>query len=153
MRRLEPLTWSLLTCLRFSRFSYNMAARVLQQCVRSLGRPSLRLCPVNLALRAAVAPAVTVHRPSSFAADSRRTRWLGQSRVSCCLRGAELRPSCVTYPMSFKAHRLMQSVAGLLGCVTFVLARGLIFQHDCVVTFMRECYYDTTAEFFRLVST
>ncbi|PWA33224.1 hypothetical protein CCH79_00013635 [Gambusia affinis] len=59
-----------------------MAARVLQQCVRSLGRPSLRLCPVNLALRAAVAPAVTVHRPFSFAADSRRTRWLGQSRIS-----------------------------------------------------------------------
>uniref|UniRef100_A0A3B5QPV9 Acyl carrier protein n=2 Tax=Xiphophorus TaxID=8082 RepID=A0A3B5QPV9_XIPMA len=82
MRRLEPLTWSLLTCLRFSRFSYNMAARVLQQCVRSLGRPSLRLCPVNLALRAAVAPAVPVHRPFSSAADSRRTRWLGQSRIS-----------------------------------------------------------------------
>ncbi|MEQ2182927.1 hypothetical protein XENOCAPTIV_012154 [Xenoophorus captivus] len=59
-----------------------MAARVLQQCVRSLARPSLGLFPVNLALRAAVAPAVTVHRPFSFAADSRRMRWLGQSRIS-----------------------------------------------------------------------
>ncbi|XP_012728555.2 NADH:ubiquinone oxidoreductase subunit AB1b [Fundulus heteroclitus] len=59
-----------------------MAARVLQQCVRSLARPSLRLCPVSAALRAAVAPAVGVHRPVSFAADSRRTRWLGQSRIS-----------------------------------------------------------------------
>ncbi|XP_038136213.1 NADH:ubiquinone oxidoreductase subunit AB1b [Cyprinodon tularosa] len=59
-----------------------MAARVLQQCVRSLARPSLRLCPVNLALRPTVAPTVTVHRLLSFAADSRRTRWLEQSRIS-----------------------------------------------------------------------
>ncbi|XP_022612653.1 acyl carrier protein, mitochondrial [Seriola lalandi dorsalis] len=59
-----------------------MAARVLQQCVRSLARPSLRLCSGNLAVRAAAAPAVSIHRPLSFAADSRRTRWLGQSRVS-----------------------------------------------------------------------
>ncbi|XP_040011597.1 NADH:ubiquinone oxidoreductase subunit AB1b [Xiphias gladius] len=59
-----------------------MAARVLQQCVRSLARPSLRLCSGNLAVRAAAAPAVAIHRPLSFAADSQRTRWLGQSRVS-----------------------------------------------------------------------
>ncbi len=59
-----------------------MAARVLQQCVRSLARPSLRLSSGSLAVRAAAAPAAAVHRPLSFAADSRRTRWLGQSRVS-----------------------------------------------------------------------
>ncbi|XP_054891168.1 NADH:ubiquinone oxidoreductase subunit AB1b [Poeciliopsis prolifica] len=59
-----------------------MAARVLQHCVRSLARPSLRLCPVSLALRAAVVPEVTVHLPFSFVADSRRTRWLEQSRIS-----------------------------------------------------------------------
>ncbi|XP_038552116.1 NADH:ubiquinone oxidoreductase subunit AB1b [Micropterus salmoides] len=58
-----------------------MAARVLQQCVRSLVRPSLRLSSGNLAVRAAAAPVAVVHRPLSFAADSRRTRWLGQSRV------------------------------------------------------------------------
>ncbi|XP_074511379.1 NADH:ubiquinone oxidoreductase subunit AB1b [Sebastes fasciatus] len=57
-----------------------MAARVLQQCVRSLARPSLRLSSSgSLAVRGAV------HRPVSFsfssAADSRRTRWLGQSRI------------------------------------------------------------------------
>ncbi|XP_042248946.1 NADH:ubiquinone oxidoreductase subunit AB1b [Thunnus albacares] len=59
-----------------------MAARVLQQCVRSLARPSLRLLSGNLAVRAAAGPAVAIHRPLSFAADSRRTRWLEQSRVS-----------------------------------------------------------------------
>ncbi|XP_040918580.1 NADH:ubiquinone oxidoreductase subunit AB1b [Toxotes jaculatrix] len=59
-----------------------MAARVLQQCVRSLARPSLRLCSGNLAVRAAAAPAAAIHRPLSFAADSRRTRWLEQSRIS-----------------------------------------------------------------------
>uniref|UniRef100_A0A3Q0SB49 Acyl carrier protein n=1 Tax=Amphilophus citrinellus TaxID=61819 RepID=A0A3Q0SB49_AMPCI len=59
-----------------------MAARVLQQCVRSFARPSLRLCSSNLAVRAAAAPATAVHRPLSFAADSRRTRWLGQSRMT-----------------------------------------------------------------------
>ncbi|KAL7379297.1 hypothetical protein ABVT39_025654 [Epinephelus coioides] len=58
-----------------------MAARVLQQCVRTLARPSLRLSSGNLALRAAAAPAAAVHRPLSFAADSRRTRWLGQSPI------------------------------------------------------------------------
>ncbi|KAA8584890.1 hypothetical protein FQN60_003584, partial [Etheostoma spectabile] len=52
-----------------------MAARVLQQCVRTLARPSLRLSSGNVAFRAAV------HRPLSFAADSRRTRWVGQSRI------------------------------------------------------------------------
>ncbi|TKS91725.1 Acyl carrier protein, mitochondrial [Collichthys lucidus] len=58
-----------------------MAARVLQQCVRSLARPSLRLSSGHLAVRAAAAPLATIHRPLSFAADSRRTRWLGQSRI------------------------------------------------------------------------
>lgn len=58
-----------------------MAARVLQQCVRSLARPSLRLLSGNLAVRAAAGPAVAIHRPLSSAADSRRTRWLVQSRV------------------------------------------------------------------------
>ncbi|XP_063326639.1 NADH:ubiquinone oxidoreductase subunit AB1b [Pelmatolapia mariae] len=53
-----------------------MAARVLQQCVRSFARPSLRLCSSSLALRVTAAP-----RPLSFAADSRRTRWLVQSRI------------------------------------------------------------------------
>lgn len=57
-----------------------MAARVLQQCVRSLARPSLRLSSSgSLAVRGAVL------RPVSFsfssAADSRRTRWLAQSRI------------------------------------------------------------------------
>ncbi|XP_058509829.1 NADH:ubiquinone oxidoreductase subunit AB1b [Solea solea] len=60
-----------------------MAARVLLQCARSLGRPSLTLYSGSLAIRAAAAPATAVlHRPLSFAADSQRTRWLGQSRVS-----------------------------------------------------------------------
>ncbi|XP_037332300.2 NADH:ubiquinone oxidoreductase subunit AB1b [Pungitius pungitius] len=58
-----------------------MAARVLQQCVRTLARPSLRLTTGNTAVRAAVAPSAAVHRPLSFAADSRRPRWLVQSRV------------------------------------------------------------------------
>ena len=59
-----------------------MAARVLQQCVRTLARPSLRLSSGSLAVRAAAAPAAAIHRPLSFAADSRRTRWVGQRRVS-----------------------------------------------------------------------
>ncbi|XP_068435394.1 NADH:ubiquinone oxidoreductase subunit AB1b [Clinocottus analis] len=54
-----------------------MAARVLQQCVRTLARPSLRLSSANLVARASVAPSAAPHRPVSFAADSRRTRWLG----------------------------------------------------------------------------
>ncbi|KAM9393831.1 NADH:ubiquinone oxidoreductase subunit AB1b isoform 2-T2 [Pholidichthys leucotaenia] len=59
-----------------------MAARVLLQCVRSFARPSLRLCSSNPALRAAVpSAAAAVHRPLSFAADSRRTRWAGQRRI------------------------------------------------------------------------
>ncbi|XP_076607672.1 acyl carrier protein, mitochondrial-like [Chaetodon auriga] len=58
-----------------------MAARVLQHCVRSLARPSLRLTSGNLAVRAAAVPAAAIHRPLSFAADSRRTRWLGQSQI------------------------------------------------------------------------
>ncbi|XP_034395219.1 NADH:ubiquinone oxidoreductase subunit AB1b [Cyclopterus lumpus] len=58
-----------------------MAARVLQQCVRTLARPSLRLSSVNLAARAAVVPSAAPHRPVSFAADSRRTRWLGLSPI------------------------------------------------------------------------
>ncbi|XP_053299023.1 NADH:ubiquinone oxidoreductase subunit AB1b [Pleuronectes platessa] len=59
-----------------------MAARVLTQCLRSLSRPSLRLCSGSPAVRAAVGPAAALHRPVSFAASSRRTRWLGQSPVS-----------------------------------------------------------------------
>ncbi|XP_008286957.1 NADH:ubiquinone oxidoreductase subunit AB1b [Stegastes partitus] len=58
-----------------------MAARVLQQCVRSFARPSLRLCSGTLAVRAAAAPTAALHRPLSFAADSRRTRWVGQRRI------------------------------------------------------------------------
>ncbi|XP_037545446.1 NADH:ubiquinone oxidoreductase subunit AB1b [Nematolebias whitei] len=58
-----------------------MAARVLVQCVRSLARPSLRLCSGNSAVRAAVIPSVTTHRPLSFAAGSRRTRCLGPSQI------------------------------------------------------------------------
>ncbi|XP_020502621.1 NADH:ubiquinone oxidoreductase subunit AB1b isoform X2 [Labrus bergylta] len=57
-----------------------MASRVLLQCVRSLGRPSLRLSAANLAVRATAAPAAA-RRPLSFAADSRRPRWLGQSSI------------------------------------------------------------------------
>ncbi|KAM9779622.1 NADH:ubiquinone oxidoreductase subunit AB1b [Neosynchiropus ocellatus] len=58
-----------------------MAARVLQQCVRSLARPSLRLLPANVTPGAA-APAAAALRHLSFAADSRRTRCLTQSPVS-----------------------------------------------------------------------
>ncbi|KAK2833647.1 hypothetical protein Q5P01_017536 [Channa striata] len=59
-----------------------MATRVLLQCVRSVARPSLRLCTGSLAVRAAAAPAPGLLRPLSSAADSRRTRLLGQSRIS-----------------------------------------------------------------------
>ncbi|KAM7372242.1 hypothetical protein PAMP_009423 [Pampus punctatissimus] len=59
-----------------------MAARVLEQCVRSLARPSLRLLSGNLAVRVVAGPAVAIHRPLSSAVDSRRTRWFAQSRVS-----------------------------------------------------------------------
>nr|XP_040046318.1 NADH:ubiquinone oxidoreductase subunit AB1b [Gasterosteus aculeatus aculeatus] len=58
-----------------------MAARVLQQCVRTLARPSLRLSSGNAAVRAAVAPSAAVHRPLTFAADSRGPRLLLRSRV------------------------------------------------------------------------
>ncbi|XP_074553064.1 NADH:ubiquinone oxidoreductase subunit AB1b [Halichoeres trimaculatus] len=58
-----------------------MASRVLLQCVRALSRPSLRLSSSSLAVRAAVAPSAALHRPLSFAADKRRTRWLGQSPI------------------------------------------------------------------------
>ncbi|XP_061567870.1 NADH:ubiquinone oxidoreductase subunit AB1b [Cololabis saira] len=58
-----------------------MAARVLQQCVRSLARPSLRLSSATLAVRAA-APAAAPRRPFSFALDSRRTRPAAPSRIS-----------------------------------------------------------------------
>nr|XP_061805393.1 acyl carrier protein, mitochondrial-like [Nerophis lumbriciformis] len=58
-----------------------MASRVLHQCVRSLARPSLRLLSVNLTVRAAPVPAAAALRPLSFAAASRRTRWLAQSSV------------------------------------------------------------------------
>ncbi|XP_017272050.1 NADH:ubiquinone oxidoreductase subunit AB1b [Kryptolebias marmoratus] len=73
-----------------------MAARVLVQCVRSLARPSLRLCSGNPAVRAAVLPSVATHRPLSFAADSRRTRWLGQSQIpsvgALCRQYSDLPP-------------------------------------------------------------
>ncbi|XP_077414022.1 NADH:ubiquinone oxidoreductase subunit AB1b [Vanacampus margaritifer] len=59
-----------------------MASRALHQCVRSLARPSLRLLSANLAVRAAPVPAAAALRPLSFAAASRRTRWLGKSSVS-----------------------------------------------------------------------
>ncbi|XP_026181029.1 NADH:ubiquinone oxidoreductase subunit AB1b [Mastacembelus armatus] len=59
-----------------------MAARVLQQCVRSLARPSLKLYPGNLAVRNAAVSVAALHRPLSFAAGSRRTRWLGQNPIS-----------------------------------------------------------------------
>uniref|UniRef100_A0A1A8G9L4 Acyl carrier protein n=1 Tax=Nothobranchius korthausae TaxID=1143690 RepID=A0A1A8G9L4_9TELE len=58
-----------------------MAARVLLQCVRSFARPSLRLCSGNLAVRAAVIPAVSTHRPLSLAADRQRTRWFVRSPI------------------------------------------------------------------------
>ncbi|XP_061556294.1 NADH:ubiquinone oxidoreductase subunit AB1b [Phycodurus eques] len=59
-----------------------MASRVLHQCVRSLARPSLRLLSGNTVMRAAAGPAAAALRPVSFAAASRRTRWLGQSAIS-----------------------------------------------------------------------
>ncbi|XP_013886268.1 NADH:ubiquinone oxidoreductase subunit AB1b [Austrofundulus limnaeus] len=62
-------------------FSCNMAARVLMQCVRSLSRPSLRLCSGNPAVRAAVLPSVTIRQPLSLAANSRRTRWPAQIQI------------------------------------------------------------------------
>ncbi|XP_034567386.1 NADH:ubiquinone oxidoreductase subunit AB1b [Notolabrus celidotus] len=58
-----------------------MASRVLLQCVRSLSRPSLRLSSAHPALRVSVVPSAATHRPVSFAAASRRTRWLGQSPI------------------------------------------------------------------------
>ncbi|CAJ1076434.1 NADH:ubiquinone oxidoreductase subunit AB1b [Xyrichtys novacula] len=58
-----------------------MASRALLQCVRSLARPSLRLSSFTLAVRPAVAPAAVIHRPLSFAVDSRRTRRIGQSPI------------------------------------------------------------------------
>uniref|UniRef100_A0A8C6WRM7 Acyl carrier protein n=1 Tax=Neogobius melanostomus TaxID=47308 RepID=A0A8C6WRM7_9GOBI len=59
-----------------------MAARVLMQCVRSLGRPSLRLCSANLTVRTAAVSSTVPHRSLSFAGDSARTRWLDQARIS-----------------------------------------------------------------------
>ncbi|TNM97251.1 hypothetical protein fugu_015407 [Takifugu bimaculatus] len=81
MRRREPLTPYLfrIACWVRSPFSA-MASRILQQCVRSIGRPSLKLSSCNLVVRAAVAPVAAIHRPLSVAVDSRRTRWLGQSQ-------------------------------------------------------------------------
>ncbi|KAF3700359.1 Acyl carrier protein, mitochondrial [Channa argus] len=59
-----------------------MATRALLQCVRSVARPSLRLCTGNLAVRAVAAPAPAFFRGHCFTADSRRTRLLGNSRIS-----------------------------------------------------------------------
>ncbi|XP_072298721.1 NADH:ubiquinone oxidoreductase subunit AB1b [Eucyclogobius newberryi] len=71
-----------------------MAARVLMQCVRSLARPSLSVCPVKLTIRAAAVSISAPHRSLSFPADSRRTRWLEQSRISSvsCRRYGDLPP-------------------------------------------------------------
>lgn len=57
-----------------------MAARVLVQCVRSLARPSLRLCPANPTLRAAAVSSTAPQR--SLSVGGGRTRWLEQTRVS-----------------------------------------------------------------------
>nr|XP_020453543.1 acyl carrier protein, mitochondrial [Monopterus albus] len=73
-----------------------MAAHVLQQCVRLIARPTPRLCASNLALRVASASTVAVHGRLSYVADSRRTRWLGQSQMSVasvlCRQYADLPP-------------------------------------------------------------
>ncbi|XP_068193377.1 NADH:ubiquinone oxidoreductase subunit AB1b [Antennarius striatus] len=58
-----------------------MAARVLLQCVRFLAEPTLRLSPGNLAAKAFAPSASAILRHISFAADSRKTRWIGQSRI------------------------------------------------------------------------
>ncbi|XP_077395863.1 NADH:ubiquinone oxidoreductase subunit AB1b [Festucalex cinctus] len=58
-----------------------MASRALHQCVHSLARPSLRLLSGNLAVRAAPVLVAAALRPLSFAAASRRTRWLSQSSI------------------------------------------------------------------------
>ncbi|XP_068606257.1 NADH:ubiquinone oxidoreductase subunit AB1b [Brachionichthys hirsutus] len=58
-----------------------MAARVLQQCVRFLARPSLRPSSRNLAARAFAPSGSAALRPISSAAASRKTRWLGQSPI------------------------------------------------------------------------
>ncbi|XP_077590014.1 NADH:ubiquinone oxidoreductase subunit AB1b [Stigmatopora nigra] len=65
-----------------SRLLFVMASRVLHQCVRSLARPSLRLLCANLTVRAAPVPTAAALRPISFAAASRRTRWLTQNSIS-----------------------------------------------------------------------
>ncbi|KAG8007133.1 Acyl carrier protein [Nibea albiflora] len=65
MRTVEPLTSLLLRAARSQSLLPVMAARVLQQCVRSLARPSLRLSSANLAVRAAAAP-VSNHPPTSL---------------------------------------------------------------------------------------
>ncbi|XP_019719994.1 NADH:ubiquinone oxidoreductase subunit AB1b [Hippocampus comes] len=72
-----------------------MASRVLHQCVRSLGRPSLRLLSTNLAVRVAPVSAAAALRPLSFTAASRKTRWLGQSSISSgvlCRQYSDLPP-------------------------------------------------------------
>ncbi|XP_075995871.1 NADH:ubiquinone oxidoreductase subunit AB1b [Genypterus blacodes] len=69
-----------------------MAARVLQQCVRSLARPSAALP----ALRAAVSAPAAAHRSLCFLPDRRRTRWLGQQRIpavsAVCRQYSDLPP-------------------------------------------------------------
>ncbi|XP_049600873.1 NADH:ubiquinone oxidoreductase subunit AB1b [Syngnathus scovelli] len=72
-----------------------MASRALQKCVRSLARPSLRLLSANLGMRAAPIPAAAALRPLSFAAASRRTRWLSQNPISSgvlCRQYSDLPP-------------------------------------------------------------
>ncbi|XP_035253036.1 acyl carrier protein, mitochondrial-like [Anguilla anguilla] len=58
-----------------------MASRVLVRCVRSLARPSARLCPVNATVRAAAAPLPLNRRSFSLLSCSQRTRQTDQTRV------------------------------------------------------------------------
>ncbi|KAJ8253941.1 hypothetical protein COCON_G00205530 [Conger conger] len=58
-----------------------MASRVLVRYVRSLARPSARLCPVNVTVRAAAAPLPLNQRSFSLLSCSQRTRQTDQTRV------------------------------------------------------------------------
>ncbi|KAJ8345041.1 hypothetical protein SKAU_G00292340 [Synaphobranchus kaupii] len=58
-----------------------MASRVLVRCVRSLARPSERLCRVNVTMRAAAAPLPLNQRSFSLLSCSQRTRQTDQTRV------------------------------------------------------------------------
>ncbi|KAG9331135.1 hypothetical protein AGOR_G00221100 [Albula goreensis] len=58
-----------------------MASRVLVRCVRSLARPSARLCAGNVTLRAAAAPLPLTQRSFSLLSCNQRTRQTEQTRV------------------------------------------------------------------------